>query len=145
MGWTYDITKLATVSREQVRFLIRDTDTARQMAQDEEIDWALTQEMNIYMAAAAVLIATANRSHGVSSKSVGSLSLSFEGPDAMLRRAELLRARGRTYQKISAGGISLDDRNDLEKDSDLIQPHFAVGKHDNPAGSGLLPANQERE
>ena len=142
MAWTYDLSKLVTSGRDQVRYLVQDTDSARQLARDEEIDWALTQEMNVFMASAAILEAIANRFRGVSSKTVGSLSLSYEGADAMLRRAERLRQRGKTYQTLSAGGISLADRDTLADNTDLIQPNFRLGIHDNP---GSVPSESEPE
>jgi hypothetical protein len=50
--WTYDVT-LSTPT-DQVHWLVGDVDEAEPLAQNEEIAWVLTQQPNVYRAAAQV-------------------------------------------------------------------------------------------
>lgn len=122
MAFTYDI----TTSRGRVRFLLQDTTntTARPaLLADDEIDWVLTTEANLYMAAALCADALASRFRGTSSKSVGSLSLTYSS-QAWEGIAKQLRMRGSLHQVISAGGVTVEDRDALWADATLLRPSF---------------------
>jgi len=54
MAWTYDLTKLAEKGKDTVRFLVGDTQSDEPLVQDEEILFALTENPNVYAAAAIV-------------------------------------------------------------------------------------------
>ena len=51
MTWSYSGNP-ASSNRDSVRFLIFDTDTNDQLLSNEEIDYVLTKETNVHMAAA---------------------------------------------------------------------------------------------
>lgn len=55
MTATYSVTDLNTVPKDAIRFLVQDTDVTTAgvvRLQDEEINWVLTQQTNIFLAAA---------------------------------------------------------------------------------------------
>jgi hypothetical protein len=130
MAWSYSEDP-ASSNRDAVRFLIQDTDSTRQLFQDAEITYLLAQEHNVYMAAGAACDIQAARQSAIKSKSVGDLSLSYFGPEEWKRRATILRARGGAHMVLTAGGISVADRDSLQKDDSLLQPYFTLGQHDN--------------
>lgn len=131
MSWTYVNTLLT--DRDRVRFLIQDTNTNAQLVQDEEIVWVLTQELNCYMAAAAIADALASKARGVQSKSVGDYSVSYSA-DHWDNLAKRLRSRGASYQVPSAGGLSISGKEALTDDTDAVQPIFARGMQENTGG-----------
>lgn len=90
----------------------------------------ISQEHNIYMAAAALLDVLAGQSRGVVRKKVGGLEIQYDS-EAVRERAKMLRLRGSGHQILTAGGVSLADRTTLDEDADLIQPYFKRGLHDN--------------
>ena len=123
MSWTYSGDP-SSDDRDAVRFLIQDTDTNRQLATNEEIDWLLTQEVNVYTAAAAALQSVVNRQAGIGSKKVGDLSITFDFAAAEKRISDL-RLRGRSsYEIPSAGGISVAEKDTNEADTDIPKPFF---------------------
>ena len=123
MSWTYSGDP-SSDDRNAVRFLTQDTDTNRQLATNEEIDWVITQEMNVYMAAASMLQTIINRQAGIGSKKVGDLSITFDFASAE-KRVGVLKARGQaSYQVPTAGGIGVADKQTLEGDSDWPKPFF---------------------
>lgn len=84
----------ARSSRDAVRFLARDHIDGAMQLQDAEIDWLLTGESNVYMAAAAACEMLAER--GLSAKTVGDTSLSYS-PTGYKELAATLRKRGASY------------------------------------------------
>ena len=139
MAFTYSAALGST--RDRVRFLLQDTTntTARpNLLDDGEIDWALTTEANVYMAAAICADALAGRFRGLSQKKVGSLSLTYSG-EQWQDIAKWLRARGTTHQQISAGGVYEADRDAIWEDSDLLRPSFFSRVHEDP---GQLPPSR---
>lgn len=92
MTWTY--TGDPSVStRDQIRFLIGDTDSTDPLLQDEEIEWTLTNAGgSIYQAAHDLCYALGSKfARLATSKSVGDLSLSYQNrSDAFMKQAERL-------------------------------------------------------
>lgn len=145
MAWTYANNPVvggnAAQQRDAVRFYAQENDTAKQRVTDEEIAMLLANEQNVWMAAACVAEAVANRMGPVSSKSVDGLSISYSRAD-YLALAGRLRARGANYQTPSVGGISSAAKDAQEADTDWVQPTFARGVHDNP---GSLTSSRLRD
>ncbi len=138
MTWTYAGDPAANTTAT-VRFLVQDTDTNRQLATDEEIAWALTQEHNVYTAAASVLDSIIHRLAGISSKKVGDFSISFDLKDAK-ERVIRLRNKGRAQYEIpSMPAQSKDDKKALREDTDWVEPVFTKDMHDN------VDVNEETE
>lgn len=152
MSWTYDVTKLTSADqgtlvgsmigvRYQIRLLLQDNNTNRQLLQDEEIDWFQTQEMNVYMAAAKCCSTLIARFGNVSSKRVGDLGLTFD-PKFYEGLRLRLEARGLTYQVPYAGGVSISDKNAQQSNIDAVLPRFFVGFGDNPQSNQPSPGTQ---
>lgn len=116
---------------DAVRFLLQDTDCASNIFEDEEIAWVLTQEANIYMAAACLLDTAINASSGsLASKKVGDLSLAWNLTETR-SRIKMLQAKGRTrYELPSVPAENRDAKRDLREDPDRVQPFFTREIHD---------------
>lgn len=152
MAWTYDLQQLlsaeqsqfyppATVGlRNQIRFVLQDTDPTRPLLQDEEIDWIQTQEANQYMMAAACAETLVARQGNLKSKNIGPLQASY---DAGFYRglAARLRARGMTYQVPYVGGISIADKLAQEDDGDWVPPAIFRGIFDNTRATQPTPGS----
>jgi hypothetical protein len=144
MTWTYDPTKFndATASTYyppatlgqlmQVRFLVQDNQTARQLLDDNEIYWTLTEEANVFMAAAACCDQLVSRAGSIKSKQISEFKIAY---DPMFYRAlaASLRARGAYYQIPYAGGISITDKEAQQAQTDWVAPAISRGLDDNPA------------
>ena len=138
MGFTYTVASIATSDLFKVRFLLQDTTntTARpNLMDDAEINWVLTTEANVYMAAALCADALASRFRGTASKKVGNLELrySHEYWDGVAKK---LRARGSSHQVISAGGVYVADRDASFENADVIQPEMFTGMMEDPTAQG---------
>jgi len=121
----------STSDNDAVRFLLQDTDCTKNIFEDEEIAWVLTQEANIYMAAACLLDTAINSSSGtLSSKKVGDLALSF-GLSETRQRIVDLRAKGRgRYELPSMPAQFRDRKRELREDPDRVQPQLFKEIHD---------------
>lgn len=139
MVWTYN-SALAT-TRDQVRFLVQDTNTSNKLLDDSEVDWMLTQETNIYFAAAALADALSAKYAGVKSIDVDGLSVDYSG---LSDRYAALAARLRRQAQASAGGIglpfvsgvSVSEMNSINSDTDRVPNKFRINQNqfapDNP-------------
>lgn len=136
MTWSYN--PILSTDRDQVRFLIGDTDTNDQLLQNEEIDFVLTEFTDVYQAALMALdVGIAALSRQATSKSVGPLSVSYASRIADMEKArkriEVLAAKKGAAPTPYAGGISLADKETDEDDTD-IERQFRVGMFDVPGG-----------
>jgi hypothetical protein len=140
--WTYSGDPSAT-SRDAIRYLARDHDETDPKISDEEIAWELSEQPNIYLAAANVAeIIGGNFASKAKTKTVGSLSITYEARSADYKSlAASLRLRARSGAASGgspipyAGGISITDKEATESDSDWAKPAFSVGMHDYPGSS----------
>lgn len=126
----------ATSEKDQVRFLISDTNSTDVQLQDEEILWLLEVEPNVYYAAARAaetIAATFTQEVTVSAD-----GMSFSGKDLTsnyLDLADRLRAMAKFRGRMGhpyVGGISHAERDKDDADSDLIKTHFRSGGMDHP-------------
>ena len=142
MAWSYDPTLMLSATagtypgstvglRNQIRFVIQDTQTARPLLQDAEIDWLQITEGNQFMAAALGCEILVARAGSISSKHVGPLALTYD-PKFYAGLAAVLRARGMTYQTPYVGGISIADKMAQEDDPDWVPSRFFRGEFDDP-------------
>ena len=149
--WTYDAEALNSTTagyytgstageRWQIRLLIQDTNTARQLFQDEEIDWQQTKEANIYMAAAALCDVLVAKAGGVKSKKISEFAISYD-PRYYQSLAAQLRARGFGHQVPYAGGISIADKLAQQSDPDWVPPAIPRGLDNNPAAPAPATPN----
>lgn len=149
MAWTYDATQFNSTTagtytgstvgiRYQIRFVVQDVNTNRQLMQDAELDWLQTQEDNIYMAAAAACDILVAKAGSVKMKKVGPLELDYD-VEFYRGLGARLRARGLTYQAAYAGGISISDKQTQEDNADAAVPFFFRGFVDNPQADNPSP------
>lgn len=121
-------------AKDEVRFLIGDTDEDHQLVSDEEINYALLTQANHWIAAADVLETQATKYAGAaSSRIIGGMSITYGSRTESFRaRAASLRTRGRIAAgKPYAGGISQADKEAKGTDSDRISTAVTMGMHDN--------------
>lgn len=142
MSWSYDPTLMLSTTagqyagstvgmRTQIRFVIQDVQTARQLLQNEEIDWIQTLESNAYLMAAMCCEILVARAGNVKTKTVGPLSLTYD-PEFYRGLAATLRSRGMTNQMPYCGGISISDKLAQQDNTDWVPPRFFRGMFDNP-------------
>ncbi len=129
MTWSYDIALVAT--KDQVRFLVGDTDTADQLTQDEEIVWALTEQGNVYGAASLVASTLATRFGRQVDKSVGDLKLKFgERAERYTKLSEELKKRVLGRSRLhTTGAESIASKRVDRQDTDLVDPFFTRNTH----------------
>lgn len=142
MSWSYEPTQFNSTTsgaysgstvgvRYQVRLIIQDTNTSRQLLQDEEIDWFQTVEPNVYTAAAACCESLVIRAGGVRSKKISEFQIVYD-PGFYQTLAMQLRGRGASYQIPYAGGISISDKIAQQDDSDWVSPAIPRNLDDDP-------------
>ena len=138
MSWSYGNapdTTTAAGKRDAVRLFAEENDTTNQRVTNEEIDFLLTQEANVYMAAAACCELVAARIGPISMKRVGDLVINYN-ESYYREHAAFLRARGQTYQTLSVGGVSVSDKQVLEGDDDWLKFRFHRNLHDYLGAAG---------
>lgn len=140
MGWTYDAS--LRDSKDQVRFLIQDVNSSKQLVQDSEINWVLNQEANVYMAAAAICDTLVARASGVKSKKIGELAISYD-PTFYRGLGMQFRSRGSGHQVPFAGGISQADKAIQQGDSDATSPSVFRRLDDNPGAPQVAIVPQD--
>jgi len=130
MTWTYSGNPSST-TRDEVRFLVGDTNTNDQLVTDEEIAYALASE-STYNAAATVAEAIAAKLSREADFSVDGLSKSLsQRADSYRMLSQKLRSRA-AVKAVSpyAGGISVSDKIAVEANTDRTQPRFERGQFD---------------
>lgn len=140
MTWTYSVEGIANSPLFQVRYLIGDTMMNDQQAQDEEINFALTQRPSIYGAAAMVSRSLAGKFSRLVDTVAKDLrtTLSTKARNYLRMAMEFeTQAAVRSGAMPYAGGISLSDKARQEQDSDRVPPQFDLGMQDNslPVGA----------
>lgn len=136
MTWTYDGDPSAN-DRDEVRYLVGDTDTSSQLTTDEEIAYAVAEEADNLMAAARVAKALAAKFARLADKAVGDLNISYsQRQEAYLNLAKELETRSnRSGAPPYAGGISISDKETVVDNDDRVEPAFRKGMNDNPGVS----------
>lgn len=147
MTWSYSGDP-ANSELDQVRFLVNDTDRDDQLLQDEEIDWAISQQSTVTLAAALCLRALANRFSRMVTRKIGDLWVSCSDmAPAFAARAEELDPGGATsavpLALPSFGGLSHDEKDTLDSDTDAVQPSFSRGMNDYPGGYADGPEDED--
>lgn len=135
MAWTYSGDPSAS-DRDHVRFLIGDVDSSEQLLTDEEIAFALTEEPAPRLAAASCCDAiVAKWSRQVDT---GMLSLNVNASQRIQNyRTLAAKLRADHYKRITPRflGQSIGTKDTLAGDTDVPQPAFATGMHDNGSDS----------
>lgn len=131
MSWTYSGNP-SNSARDEIRFLVGDTDTTDQQVTDEEIAYAAANEANNQLAAARIARALAAKYSRKADKSVGDLSISYS---QMAKSFWDLATKLESSGSISgaapyAGGISISDKQTVQDNTDRFVPSFKKGKFD---------------
>ena len=133
MTWTYSGDP-ANSDKDTVRFLVGDNHEDNPLVTDEEIQWALSRNANVYTAAANVAQAlSAYFSTLASSTEIGPIKIDYgKRADYYASRAKELQQSAFTTATVApyAGGISVADKEANESDTDRVQPGISVGIHD---------------
>lgn len=117
----------------KVRLLVFDTNTKKQILQDEEIQFFLDENPNIYRAAAGACESiAASLGREIDRSVIGANDSPTRSADFYTELAKRYRARANSNAKIFAGGRTVSGKETLAEDDDAIQPSFAVGQDDVP-------------
>ena len=138
MTWTYSGNP-ADSDRDKVRFLVFDTDTNDQLLSNEEIAWLLSEQTNVYLAAAnAAEVIAAKFAKDITRSAVGLSATVGNRAQFYLDLADTLRDQGGTTNQraeVFAGGLTVSGKDSLDSDSDAVQPSFRIGEFDWNGGS----------
>jgi hypothetical protein len=126
MVWLYSGNP-AYSAKDQVRFLIGDTDSTDQLLQDGEIEWVLSQyndsPMNAAIRCCESIIGKFSR---LANESVGQVKVNFkEKAEGYVRMLTILKSRLATEDAAPyAGGISISDKQANAQNTDRVKPDF---------------------
>lgn len=147
MAKTYRPEAIATSEKDQVRFLIGDNTVGppnRMVLDDDEILWLISQEANVYMAAAtaadsivAVMNGQSDAGGSVTRKRVGQTDISYaNGRTAKEYAALAVQLRRRSgHRALFAGGISVSDKYQRAVDTDRPGGRLRLNQFDAPGTS----------
>lgn len=142
MSWSYeeyDLNNTTASGRlNTVRFLVGDTDTLDQQVQNEEIDFALSENgNNVYSSGAWVARAIAAKySRKVTTQLSGALSADYSDLSKQYQAlADRLEYQGKTSGAsvgVLAGGISKSTVEAVRKNTNRIEGSFRRDRFKNP-------------
>jgi hypothetical protein len=134
MTATYVPGSLATSAKDQIRFLLGDTDTVDFQMQDEEIVWSYNVAGSTRGAAAMCADALAAKYARLTQISADGVSQSFQQKSAQfLAIAALLRKQDAVFRAMPfLGGVSIADMNATLSDADRVPDIFRIGMNDDP-------------
>jgi hypothetical protein len=133
MTWSYDPEMPTT--KDEVRFLIGDTDTTDQQLSNEEVAYLLSEFGSPVLAAQQAAQALAAKFSRLVTKEVGDLRIEYS--DRAKAYASMADALGGSTAaavgnaQLYAGGISIAEKEVDASDEDLVQPYFTTGLMDN--------------
>lgn len=134
MTWSYTGNP-SDSNKDEVRFLIGDTDFDDQLVEDEEINYAIAVEANNTLAAIRIARALAGKFSRKVDKSVGDLRLSYSQQAKNFRELAKFLENSNSTATIPipyAGGISRSNKKTVREDSDRVPGSFSRGMHDDP-------------
>ena len=127
--WTGDPAASAV---EKIRFEINDRDSTHPKFNDAEIEYIYDEEHSILNASARLCEQLQVRYCDAASRTMGPLRVDLANlANLYAEKAKALRKRAMAYAEPYVGGISEAKKTIFEEDSDLIQPAFEKGMHDN--------------
>lgn len=135
--WTYSGNPAAS-ALDQVRFLLTDTDTADQLLSDEEILWSLSQNPDVYSAAAVCANTIAGQFGRTSDEvQVGDLKIVRAARSRFFTdlSTTLFRESGRALSLAAApynAAISVGEKLAVTQDTDRTDPSFLRRMTDDP-------------
>lgn len=118
MAWSYS-NNPASSEKDRVRFLIGDTMKCDPLLEDEEIEYLLDLEGELFKACALACEAIAAKFSRLASEKVGDISVSLnQKADAYHKLSAKFRSRASSIVSPYAGGISQTDKEHTQLDSD---------------------------
>lgn len=134
MSWSYSVADLATSTKDQVRLEIQDTNTNLQLLQDEEIEYAISQEATMWGAAArcAEIISRNYLQQADRRMGLRLFILYSKMAEQYSTMAKALRAKAVAMNLPYVGGISVTDKSIDQSNTDAVQPAFSRGMQSNP-------------
>lgn len=131
-----------TSTKDQVRFLIQDVDESDKQMSDEEINWMLSVESNVYLAASLACKTLAARYRAkAQSKSVGGLSISYgDRARQFEEQAKLLETTAQETSDVPvpvSTAMSKADKETRADDDDLNLAVFTSDEFENK-GTGAF-------
>src|SRR5690606_25286855 len=133
MTWSYSGDP-GLSAKDEVRFLVGDTDPDEQLVTDEEIEYALDQEGSVRAAAVVVCESIQAGLAKKVDKAAGAVRVSLsQTADHYAKLCEQLRKRLALGSGAGAyaGGISRSDKKARRSNADRVEPAFRRGMHDN--------------
>lgn len=136
MTWNYS-GRPGSSDRDQVRFLMGDTDADEPLMPDEEILFAISEQANLKLAAAMCLRALAALYSRKVTNKVGDVSSNCSDlAKAFKERADELDPLGQATMSSnlvlpSFGGLSISEKDSLDEDTNAVQPYFKRDMGDN--------------
>lgn len=115
--------------------ILGDTDSSAPLISDEEITFALTQEMNNWGAAARCCEAISRNFLRKADVRIGRGGTTLTYSTAAKQYADMaadLRKRANAMNVPWAGGRAVQDKLDLASDASLVQPIFSKGLMSSP-------------
>jgi len=138
MTFTFDPTKITT-DLAKVRTMIADTDEDNPLLTDEQINFFVSVESNIYLASAMCCEAISSSYAGQVDTKVGDLAISKSQKSKQYKEQAdrfRLQAKQKGGAQLFAGGISISSKDTYEDDSDRVEPAFSIGQFDNDTSTG---------
>lgn len=134
MSFTYLLNEGLPNDRDKVRFYTGDTIEDGRSLEDEEIDMVLTEEPNLYWAAASCVNAIISKLQGAywEDQKVGETRLRAKRINELKILADQLRARGGNHQEPSIGGVYKDEQEAMLSNTNILQGDFYRGMTDYP-------------
>jgi hypothetical protein len=141
MPWSYAPDQLATNEVYQVRAEIQDTDPEDPQLLDEEIAYAITQERNMWAAAARCAEMIGRKVLRKADVKLGrSMMVTYTTmAQQWFTMARLLRCKAMGTVAPWVGGMNLSDQLNYTQDTNLIQPMFGKTMMENPRVGGYTP------
>ena len=141
MSWSYNPSLLASSAKDAVRLLIGDVVSCDPQMQDEEIAYFVSSRGTLYGAAAECCRSMAAKFSRSVDQQAGTTKLAY----SQMAKAYTVKAiEFETKATLSgaalpySGGISLNDKEMQELNTDRVEPVFSKGMDDNsiPVASG---------
>jgi hypothetical protein len=133
MTWTYSGDP-SDSPQDTVRFLVGDTLSDEPLATDEEISWALSQNSNVYAAAAIIANSISTYlARLADTEEIGPIKVQYSNRvKAYDLKAKDLAMKASTTSNVLvyAGGISVSDKETNKLDADAVSPSFSIGQDD---------------
>lgn len=129
----------STSDKDNVRFILQDTDATHPLLQDEEINFLLIQEGDVYQAAAIGAERIAANFARFTDIKIGDYSESASKYfDHYTKLAKKLKQDAMRRLVVPyAGGLSISEKETDAQDQDLVQPIFKKDFMNNPGGSNI--------